>query len=173
MNDLYFFTIPVFIKTLSGLNTVLAKAEAHLRATGMSEVDLLADRLASDMFPFKRQVQAATDNAKGAAGRLSGKEIPSYEDNEHTIRELIERVNKTIAFLHTITPESVKGGEERHVTLPYFPGRYMTGLDYAREYAIPNFFFHVVTTYGLVRKNGVQIGKADYINGLPLRDAHD
>lgn len=167
MTELYTFTVPVFIKSLGGIKNILEKAKAH---EGLSEEALLADRLAPDMFPFVKQVQVACDNAKGAAARLAGVEAPAMEDTETTIDGLIARVDATIAFLNTLTPESFAGAAERQITLPYFPGKYMTGFDYAREYAIPNFFFHAVTAYDLVRKNGVAVGKADYANGVTMKD---
>lgn len=169
MHELYTFTVPVFIKTLGGLKNVLGKAQAHLADTAGDEATLLADRLAPDMFPLVKQVQVACDNAKGATARLAGVEAPKYEDTEQTINELIARINKTVDFVQSVSEASFKDAAARKVTLPYFPDKYMTGFDYAREYAIPNFFFHVVTAYGIVRKNDVAIGKADYTNGLPLQ----
>lgn len=168
MNDLYTFTVPVFKKTLGGLKNVLQKAQAELAPEAQSA--LMSDALAPDMFPFKKQVQSACDNAKGCAARLAGVEIPSFADTEATIPELIARVEKTIAFLDTITEAQFVDAASRKIELSYFPGKYMTGFDYAREYAVPNFFFHAVTAYGLVRKALVTIGKGDYINGTPLRD---
>lgn len=164
--DLYENTIPLFIKTLGGLKTVLTKAKEH----GLDEAKLLNDRIAPDMFPFSRQVQIACDNLKGAAARLSGREIPKFEDTETTIDQLIARIDTTIEFANSIPKEEYANAAGVQVTLPYFPGKFMTGTGYAREYAVPNFFFHVAMAYALVRKNDVQIGKADFINGLPLQD---
>lgn len=166
MSPLYTFTVPIFIKSLGGLKNILLKAKEH----GVDETALLADALAPDMFPFVRQVQIACDNAKGATARLAGVEIPSYPDTEATLDELIARIDTTIAFISTVSPEAFQDADERRVTLPYFTGKYFTGFDYAREYALPNFFFHVTTAYALIRKAGVPIGKADYMNGFPLRD---
>lgn len=164
------YTVPIFIKSLGGLQTVLTKAQAHCTSSGLHESDLLADRLAPDMFPLVKQVQSACDNAKNAVGRLTGITPPVFEDTEQSLGELIARVEATIAYLQTVPESAYAGAEERQVTLPYFPGKYMTGFEYAREYALPNFFFHLVTAYGIIRKNGVAIGKADYTNGLTLRD---
>jgi hypothetical protein len=168
MNDIYTYTVPVFVKQLSGLRNILEKAKAHLAETGGDEQALLADALYPDMFPLAKQVQVACDNAKGATARLSGTENPKMEDNERTIDELVARIDKTIAFVRSVPESAFAGAAERKVTLGYFDG-YFTGFDYAREYAIPNFFFHAVTAYGLIRKNGVPVGKADYTNGLPLK----
>lgn len=167
MDSIYEFTIPVFIKMLGGLKGVLKKAGEHAE---LNETTLLNDRLAADMFPLVKQVQVATDNAKGAAARLSGTEAPKFEDTETTLAELDARIDKTIEYLKTFNKESFANAANVQVTLSYFPGKFMNGFDYAREYAIPNFFFHTATAYAIIRKNGVGIGKADYINGLPLQD---
>jgi hypothetical protein len=130
----------------------------------------MEDRIAPDMFPFPKQVQIATDTAKGAAARLSGQEIPSYEDTEATLDELIARIDKTITFLSSVPESSFKDAKDVQVVLPFFPGKYLAGFDYAREFALPNFFFHVSMAYALVRKNGVSIGKMDYLGTLPFYD---
>jgi hypothetical protein len=166
MDNIYDFTVPVFIKMLGGLKGVLQKAKAH----GLDEKALLSEQLAPDMFPFAKQVQVACDNAKGAAARLSGQEPPKMDDTEQSIDDLIARVDATVAFLNTVKESDFADAPKQQITLPYFPGKFMGGYDYAREYAIPNFFFHVAMAYALVRKNGVEIGKADYINGIPLQD---
>ncbi len=166
MNHVYDYTVPVFIKTLGGLRIVLQKAHEH----ELEEEKLLNDRLAPDMFPFVRQVQVACDNAKGATARLAGIEIPKFDDNESSLVELQTRIDNTIDFLRSVPKSAFDGAAERRISLSYFPDKYMNGGDYAREYAIPNFFFHVVIAYALARKNNVPIGKADYINGMPLRN---
>ena len=170
MDEIYTFTIPLFIKMLGGVKNVLTKTQAFAAEKGIAESELLEKRLAPDMFPFVRQVQIACDNAKGAASRLSGLEVPKYEDNEKTISELLARIDKTLEYVKSVPESAFKGAAERQVTLPYFTGKFMTGFDYAREYAIPNFLFHVTTAYALARMSGVQIGKADFANGLPLQD---
>ena len=166
MDNMYTYTVPVYIKMLGGLKTVLRKAKEH----GVDETALLNDRLAPDMFPFVKQVQITCDQAKGAAARLAGIEVPKFDDNETTLDELQARIDKTIDFLKTVSEDSFADAADRKITITYFPGKYMSGFDYAREYAIPNFYFHLVIAYGLVRKNGVQIGKADYTQGLPFKD---
>jgi hypothetical protein len=167
MNNIYEYTVPIFIKTLGGVRHVLEKAAA----SGLDEQTLLNDRLAPDMFPLVKQVQMATDNAKGATARLAGIEVPVFPDMETTIAELQARIDSVLAFITSVPRESFADAGDRKVTLGYYPGKYMLGYDYAREYALPNFFFHAAMTYALVRKNGVAIGKADYINGMPLKDA--
>ena len=167
---MYTLTVPVFTKMLDGLKKILSKAEAHAKENGMNEKTLLNDALAPDMFSLKRQVQVASDNARGAVGRLTGKEVPKFEDIEETFSELQQRIDKTLLFVQSVTEKDFKGAENRQITLPYFPGKYITGVEYTLEYALPNFLFHVTTAYGILRKNGVPLGKADFINGLPLKD---
>jgi uncharacterized protein len=170
MNDIYTYTVPIFIKTLGGLKNTLTKAEAFAKEKGMSEETFLADALAPDMFPLAKQVQIACDNAKGAAARLSGTEAPKYEDTEKTFAELQARIDKTLAFIESVPEASFAGAAERKITLAFMKDKYLTGFDYAREYVLPNFFFHVVTAYGIIRKNGVAIGKSDFTNGINFRD---
>lgn len=170
MNDIYTYTVPLFIKLLGGLKNVLLKGQSFAVEHGVQEADLLNDRLAPDMFPLLKQVQVACDNAKGAVARLAGVEAPKHENTEQTFEELLARIDNTIEFVKSVPESAFAGAAERKITLPYFENKYFTGFDYAREYAIPNFIFHVVTAYSIVRKNGVQIGKADFINGLPLQD---
>ncbi|MCR4281117.1 MAG: DUF1993 domain-containing protein [Candidatus Kaiserbacteria bacterium] len=175
--NLYSTTVPPMMKTLGALSKILDKANAHAetkgteRRPGSVHVEaLLNDRLVFDQFSLIKQVQVACDNAKGGAARLAEVEIPAYEDNEKTVSELKARIDKTIAFLKTIEPKQIIGKEEIKISLPYFKEKYFTGFEYATEYLIPNFYFHVVTAYSILRKNGVEIGKADYIGGLPLKN---
>jgi hypothetical protein len=168
MNDLYQFSVPIFIKQLGGLKNVLMKAEAFAKEKGISEEEFLKQALAPDMFPLLKQVQVACDHAKGATARLSGLEVPKFEDNEKTFAELYARIDKTIAFVKTAPQGMFAGAGEREVALAYWKGRHMSGLGYLRESALPNFFFHVTTAYDIVRHAGVAIGKSDYINGLSL-----
>jgi hypothetical protein len=170
MTELYTYTVPIFIKSLGGLKAVLAKAEQHTKETGMSEADLLNDRLAPDMFPLVKQVQVACDNAKGATARLAAIEVPKFEDTEQTFADLQARIDKTIDFLKSVPEGAFEEAATRQIVLPYFPDKYMTGFDYVREYVLPNFFFHLVTAYALVRKAGTPIGKADYVNNPKFND---
>lgn len=170
MNPLYDFTLPVFVKSLKALDAILVKAEAFLKEKGLSEAALLELRLAPDMFPFKKQVQVVCDNAKGASARLAGMEVPAHPDTEESLSELRARIAKTLEFLATIPESAFADAATHQVTLPYFPGKFMTGFDYTREYALPNFFFHLTTAYALLRKEGMNLGKADYMGGLPLKD---
>ncbi len=175
--NLYTVTIPPMTKSLEALSKLLEKVSAHASSKqlewhtpGMQEDALLQSRLISDQFPFVRQVQVACDNAKGVAARLSGVEIPKHEDTEKTVAELQARIGKTVEFLKTIKPDQIIGKEGVSISLPYWGGKTMTGFEYVTAYAIPNFYFHVTTAYAILRKNGVEIGKNDYIGELPLKD---
>jgi hypothetical protein len=172
--NLYTVTIPPVIKSLTALSGILDKAGAHAESKKTPRTSfegaLLADRIIFDQFPLVRQVQVACDNAKGGAARLAQIDVPKHEDNEQTIGELKARINKTIAFLKTIKPEQIIGKEDIKVILPYFPDKHLTGFGYATQYLIPNFYFHVATAYAILRKNGVDIGKQDFLGELPLKD---
>ncbi|OGG52926.1 hypothetical protein A3H16_00895 [Candidatus Kaiserbacteria bacterium RIFCSPLOWO2_12_FULL_53_8] len=179
MTDLYTIAIPPMMKALAALDKILDKATVHAatyaterRPASYFEDALLQSRLIFDQFPLVRQIQIASDNAKGGAARLAGVEPPKYEDVEKTIAELQQRIKKTLDFLKTIQPEQIIGQEERKVSLPYpyFTGKYITGFEYTTEYLLPNFYFHVVTAYSILRKSGVALGKTDYIGGLPLKN---
>jgi hypothetical protein len=175
--NLYTVTIPPMIKSLTALSGLLDKLEAHAASKQldwhppkMQETALLSSHIIADQFPFIRQVQVACDNAKGCAARLAGIENPKFEDNEKTAAELKERVAKTIAFLNTVKPEQIIGKEQVTVSLPFWEGKSLNGFEYVTEYLIPNFYFHVTTAYSILRKNGVAIGKSDYLGPLPLQN---
>jgi hypothetical protein len=171
MQDIYTYTVPSFIKGLTGLKTILEKTRAHLAEQGKDESAFLQERLIEDMFPFIKQVQIATDNAKGIVKRVTDIETPVFEDTETTFDELFARIDRTVEFLKTVPEESFKDAASRKVVLPFTPpDQFMTGFDYAREFTIPNFYFHVTIAYAIARKEGVVLSKTDYIAGLPLRD---
>ncbi|MFM2381470.1 MAG: hypothetical protein RLZZ76_237 [Candidatus Parcubacteria bacterium] len=168
-NPYYEITIPVFIKMLQNLSHLLTQGQKFALENGVSEETMLANRLAPDMFPLARQVQIATDNAKGAVARLCGIEAPVMEDTESTVAELHERIAKTIAFLESITKEQFDGAHEREVHVKYFPNMHFVGYDYLTQYALPNFLFHVSIAYALLRAMGADIGKKDYLGPLNLQ----
>lgn len=170
MNDIYQYTVPVFIKTLGALKNILEKAEAHAKELKAAESTLLTDAIIFDMFNLTRQIQASCDGAKLSVARLSGIDAPKFEDTETTFAELYTRITNTIVYLESVPQDSFAEAPTRKIELPYFPGKYLTGIEYAHEYVVPNFFFHATTAYNIIRKNGVQIGKGDFINGLPLKD---
>ena len=161
------------LKALAALVGVLNKAKAHAESKKLSWMDfepaLLTDKLVFDQLDFTKQVQVACDNAKGVAARLAEVEIPKFEDNEKTFTELATRVQKTIDFVKSIKPEQVIGKEGVVVSLSYWNGKTLTGFEYVTEYAMPNFYFHITTAYSILRKNGINIGKSDYIGTLSLK----
>ena len=172
---LYTITVPVFIKNLQNLSGFIDKTLLHAEspAEGATPIDILAlvqARLAPDQFPFAKQIQLASDTAKGFAARLNGQEPVPMEDTEATMEELKKRIDATIAVLQAVKPEDVDGKEDAQVTIKWFPGKFITGFGFATEYALPNFFFHVTTAYAILRHSGVALGKADYLGGLPLQD---
>jgi len=146
------------------LVTALDRAEAHAKQKNFDVAVLLNARLAPDMFPFTRQIQIATDNAKGAAARLAGIDMPKYEDNETTIEELRARIVKTLSFVESIEAAKYAGCEDRDVALPRRDGTLnLKGLDYFLGIALPNLYFHVTTAYAILRHNGVDLGKKDFL----------
>ena len=165
----YDFSVPVFVKSLGALSHLLEKA-SELATTKGGDDAVLNARLAPDMLPFVSQIRIACDNAKGASARLAGVEAPVMEDTETTIAELKVRIEKTIAFISSLTPEQFAEAGTRKIELKYFPGKYMTGEGYFKEYAIRNFFFHYVTAYDILRVEGATIGKQDFMSSLPLLD---
>jgi hypothetical protein len=168
--SLYSVTVPIFKKHLAALSHLLDKAEEFAGGDAAKLEALMHDKLYEDMFPFGKQIEVAADNAKGCAARLSGKEAPSYEDGDYAIATLRTRIANTLAFLDTITEADFANAENVKVELRFMPGKTMSAFGYATEYAVPNFFFHASTAYGILRKNGVQIGKTDYITTLPFLD---
>lgn len=162
--SMYQASVPVFIRSLKSLSAILRKAATHAAKQGFDPAVLTASRLYPDMFPLARQVQVASDTAKGAGARLAGMDPPKFEDKETTFPELIERVNKTIAFLRTLKAAQIDGSESRDIVLK-FPHKTVEfkGQDYLLGFALPNFFFHVTTAYAILRHNGVEVGKQDYL----------
>lgn len=155
---------PVFLKTLGNMLTWLDKAQAHAEARKFDVNNFLVLRLAPDMLPFTRQVQIASDNAKGPIARLAGIEIPKYEDNEASFDELRERIRKTVQFIQSVPADKIDGSEEREIVLPLRSGEMrFSGENYLKHFALPNFFFHATTTYALLRHGGVELGKADFL----------
>src|SRR5689334_4858243 len=161
---LYEASIPTFLLTLSNLQKILEKAVAHADARKFDPNIFLSIRLYPDMLPLARQVQIASDSAKGAAARLTGTEPPKFEDNEATMAELIARVVKTIDYLQSFKPEQFAGADERAITIKTPRNSFnFSALNYVRHWALPNLFFHTTTAYALLRHGGVEIGKADYL----------
>lgn len=167
--NLHDATIPVFQNMLRNLNGWLDKAVAFAETKKFDPETLLAARLAPDQFPLLRQVQVACDHMKLGAARLTGKQPPSHPDTEQTLAELRARIQTTAAYLETFTRDDFAGAEDRDVTAPALQGKSMRGGDYLDWYLLPNVHFHLTTTYAILRHNGVELGKRDYIGRLPLK----
>jgi hypothetical protein len=157
-------SIPVFLQGLKGLSGVLAKAQAQAEAKSVPDANYLQARLYPDMLPMARQVQIACDFAKGAVARLAGADMPAFEDTETTFAELKARVDKTIAYIESIDDDAVDGSEDKDISLMR-RGETLVfkGLPYLLEQAMPNFWFHVTTAYALLRHQGIEIGKRDFL----------
>jgi uncharacterized protein len=163
--SIYDVTVPPYIRALSALGAVLEKGRSHAESEKIDPSVLLGMRLYPDMLPLTKQIQIATDNAKGAAARLSQVEAPKFEDNETSFAQFRERIEKTIAFLKSLSSRQFGGAAERPVTLK-FPNRtfeFKTGLEYLTTFATPNVYFHCATAYDILRHAGVKIGKGDFL----------
>ena len=163
----YQATVPAFVQILTSLSAILKKAAAHAEAKKIDPAVFVNARIAPDMFALARQVQIATDHAKGASARLAGVDVPSFADTETTFDELQQRITKTLDFIKGLKPAQFEGGESRDVTLT-IAGQKMTwkGAIYLFHFALPNFYFHATTTYDILRHNGVDVGKRDFIGSI-------
>jgi hypothetical protein len=164
-------SLPVFEINLNALSNVLGKAEAFATAKKIDQSVLLRARLAPDMFDLTRQVQVATDGAKRGSARLAGVEAPVYEDNETTIAQLRERIAKTVAFLKTLDKKAIDASAEKEIVFPLGPEKkgHMKGDDYLNHFMLPNFYFHYTAAYAILRHNGVDVGKLDFLGAIPLK----
>jgi uncharacterized protein len=160
-------SLPIFTTMLGNLSHFLDKAQAHAEARKFDPAALLQFRMAPDMLPFTRQVLIACDAAKNGVARLSGVEAPKFEDQETTFPELKARIQKTLDYLAGVAPERLDGSEQKEITFPVGreATRTMKGEAYLKHWALPNFFFHVTMAYAILRHNGVDLGKADYLVG--------
>jgi len=167
--SMYSVSIPIFIQHLNGLNTVLDKAASWAAARKVNEADLLNMRLSPDMFNFARQVRAATDHAINATGRLSGKELLKFANDETTIAQLKDRVAKTIDYLKSVKQNEIDGTEPKDISITFPSGqtRQFTGQSLLLGNSLPNFYFHATTAYDIIRHCGVEIGKRDFMGTPP------
>ena len=166
--SMYQAGIPVAIRYLNNLSTLIDKAKAHCEARKIEPSVLVNFRLTPDMFPFSRQVQSTCDNAKFVFSRLTDKEAPSFPDTETTFAQLHERIAKTIAYLDTFKDSDFAGFAEKRVGSQRWNGKTMAGPDYIVQYGIPNFYFHAATAYLILRHNGVDVGKLDFLGQLEM-----
>ena len=163
-------TVTHFEKSLNSLEKWIDKAIDYAKSKNFEPDTLLTARLAPDMFPLVRQVQSICDQTKFVCARLTGKEVPSHADTEKTWDELRARIASAREVLKSFKPADFEGAEKRHVTLSWMPGKFLLGKDYLNDFALPNFHFHLAMTYAILRHNGVALGKADFIGGLPFHD---
>ncbi|MSQ70784.1 MAG: DUF1993 domain-containing protein [Betaproteobacteria bacterium] len=162
--SMYQASVPRFVNILGNLSNILDKAQAHVDAKKLDTATLTTYRLFPDMLPMTTQVQIACDTAKGVVARLAGVEIPAYEDTEKTLADLKARIARTIAFIKAVTPAQIEGTEDKEIVIKRGEKetRY-TGMQFLLGHALPNFYFHVITTYNILRHNGVEIGKRDFL----------
>jgi len=162
--SMYQASVPRFVNILGNLSNILDKAQAHVDAKKLDAATLTGYRLFPDMLPMTSQVQIACDTAKGVVARLAGVQIPVYEDNEKTLADLKARIAKTIAFIQTMTPGQIDGTEDKEIVIKRGDKetRYK-GMQFLLGHAVPNFYFHVTTAYDILRHNGIEIGKRDYL----------
>ena len=163
--SMYSASAPVFLRLLGNMQTWLDKAAAHAEVRKFDPNNFLAMRFAPDMLPLNRQVQIASDTAKGCMARLAGVEMPKWEDNEVTLAELRARLQKTIDYVKSFTPAQIDGSDGREIVVPRRTSEPLKfdGETFLKHYAMPNFYFHTTTTYALLRHGGVEIGKADFL----------
>ena len=165
--NMYNASVPVLKHTLTALSAILDKGEAHCTAKKIEPSVMLGTRLIPDMLPLIRQVQIACDMAKGGGARLAGVEVPNYSDTETNFAELKARIAKTIAFLDTLKPDQFKGSEERDIKMKAGPqDMHFKGQPYLTGFVLPNVYFHATTAYAILRQNGADIGKFDFL-GVP------
>jgi uncharacterized protein len=163
--------IPSFEIGLNAFSAILDKAQAYADAKRFDSAVLLNTRLFPDMFPLTRQVQIACDLAKNGGARLAAIEPPKHEDDEKTIAELKARIAKTVAFVRTLDGAKIDGAADREITFPLGPEKkgHMRGADYLNHFVLPNFYFHLTTAYAILRHCGVEVGKSDFLAGIPMQ----
>jgi len=169
---MYYLAVRQFVRSLTNLDAILAKAEAHAEARGFDVNNFCAERIFPDMLPFAAQVRIACDVAKLAAANLSGKEAPKHADNESTVAELRGRIGKCLQYLNSLSEKDFdRTSADTRVKAPYSPGKLLRANEYLLARQIPNFYFHITTAYDILRQGGVPIGKDDYLGQLELLDA--
>ncbi len=165
--SMYECSVPVFLRHFDNTVSILKKAAAHAEEKKIDPLILTGARLAPDMFPLSRQIQIAADMAKGCAARLAGEDVPSYADTETTFPELQARIEKTVEFVKAIAAYRIDGSEDRTIALKVAGNELqMSGRRYLFDFVYPNFFFHLSTAYGILRHNGVALGKMDFLGGV-------
>lgn len=166
---IYEITVPQFTKMLKNLDAILAKITPFCEAKKIEPEVLLNSRLAADQFNLIRQVQIATDAAKLCVAKLTGKDAPVHDDKETTLPQLHKRIAETITFLSSVTEKDFAGAMERKVTTPRWEGKHLLGHEYVTQHSIPNVYFHITVAYEILRHNGLEIGKKDYLGPMPFK----
>ena len=162
--SMHAISAPVFTRMLNNISSILSKAEQQAKVKGYDPNVLLNDRLAPDMFTLTRQIQIATDHAKGCMARLAGKAPEALEDTETTFAQLQARITKVLGIVESFTPEQLEGSENREISIKIPTGELkFSGLDYVTGWAMPNFYFHATTAYAILRHNGIELGKKDFL----------
>ena len=162
--SMYQASVPRFVNVLGNLSNILDKAQAHVDAKKLDPAALTSYRLFPDMLSMTKQVQIACDTAKGVVARLAGMDIPVYEDNEKTLADMKARIAKTVAFIQTVTPVQIDGSEDKEIVIKRGDKEtHYKGMQFLLGHALPNFYFHVTTAYNILRHNGIEIGKRDYL----------
>ena len=165
--SMYQASVPAFVKGLTNLRAILEKASAHAQTHKIDDTVFVTARLYPNMLTLAKQVQIASDFARGTTARLAGVEMPSIEDNEKTLAELIARVDRTLDYVKPFTAAQIDGSEGKAITRKVRgEDKTFTGINYLLQYALPNFYFHSATAYGILRHNGVEIGKGDFLGSL-------
>ncbi|TKC88664.1 DUF1993 domain-containing protein [Trinickia terrae] len=165
--SMYQASVPVLVHGLTNLKAILGKAQAHAAEKQVDPSVFINSRLFPDMLPLNRQIHIATDTAKGCVARLAGVEAPKFEDVEVTFDELAERIDKTVAYLKEFTAAQIDGSEERTIVLKMRTGPIeFTGVNYLSYFVLPNLYFHITTAYDILRHNGVELGKLDFLGKL-------
>ncbi len=166
---LYELTVPYFTKMLRNLSHILDKGAKYAETKKFEPEVLWSARLAPDQFNLIRQVQIVCDTAKLCTSRLTGKDAPIHEDKEKTLPELKARIDQVIGYLNGFSAKDFEGAEQRKITQPRWEGKYLWGSEYAQHHAIPNLYFHLTTAYSILRHNGVDVGKKDYLGEMPFK----
>jgi hypothetical protein len=168
--SVYDLIVPQFTMTLNSLKNILTKAQAYAETKKIEPTVLLNTRLAPDQFPLGRQIQIACDTAKNCVSKLAAIDNPVHEDKEQSLDEFMKRIDKTILFLQTVKPDQFKNYEAQKITSPHRPGKAIDGKSFLVQHAIPNLYFHVTTAYSILRANGVDLGKKDYLGPVNWKD---
>jgi len=166
--NIYDLTVPQLIKMLKNVDQWLVTTISHAEKKKFDVNNLMKFRLAPDQFALDKQLQTICDNAKFIAGRLTGKEWPAHPDTEAAFAELRTRIAAVVSYLEAFKPDDFAGAGDRKIVLPWMQDKWMTGDEYVAQFALPNFYFHAVTAYAILRHNGVELGKRDFLGNVPM-----